>query len=242
MTPHQGEDGQDEDLGVRSGLVPVGTSDTGGTSRSATAATAMRKVPVTNSGEGLHGNRDHRDDPIGGSARPGSSPQPEADGGRDQQHPGQGGQHQGVEEAPADDGPDRHPRVERGAEVSPDHPAHPFEVPGRSRPVQAQALAERLHLLGGGGAARRRLAQDDGGGVAGEDLGPGEDQDRDGDERRQPSGQAPGGVAHQGMAGGGLSRQARRPGSCTSRWRRRWSPRRPAPGGGGRPATWRRSG
>lgn len=50
ITPTRVRTGRTRISGWRSGLVPAGTSDTGGNSPSETARTAMRNVPVTNSG------------------------------------------------------------------------------------------------------------------------------------------------------------------------------------------------
>ena len=60
----------------------------------------------------------------------------------------------------------------------------PVEVADDGRPIEAELAADGGQRLG-----RGLLAQDGGGDVARQDLGAGEDQDRDGEEREQAEAQ-----------------------------------------------------
>lgn len=240
--PDEGEDGQDEDLRVaqRAGTRRHQRHRREQSERDGEDGDEERARDEL--GERLDHHRRRGQDAVGGPPGPDPGPDPASDGSGDEQRAGQGGQNQRVEEAAADDGPHRLARVERLAEVASHHAAQPLHVALGGGPVEAEAVADGLDLFGGGAPARGRLGQDHGGGISGQELGAGEDEDRDRHQRGQSAAETPEGVADQRMGGGDLRWQARRSGSCTSRWRRPSSLRCPAPWGSGRPATWRRSG
>ena len=83
----------------------------------------------------------------------------------------------------------------RVAEVAGDEAAEPLRVALRRGPVEPHQLAHLLDLR-----RRRLLAEDGARRVAGEELGSGEDEDRDDEQRDEPGENAAHHEAHQRMA------------------------------------------
>ena len=171
-------------VGSASALVPGGMSATGGSRSSQEKKNRISSEPRTNSGREMTASEVTEIGLVGSAAGPERRPHAEQERERDHDDRRDRGERERVRELALDLVPDRDlPTLRvagrRAAEIAREQPAEPVEVALDGRLVEAHQRPQLRQVLG------RRVAAQDGARRIAQQLRPGEDEDRDGDQRQE---------------------------------------------------------